>query len=127
LKGNPKSIGELLKELKSVVGNDMSLLAIHCHDTYGMALVNIYESMNHGINVIDSSCAGLGGCPYASKSGKAVSGNVATEDVLYMLNGLGVDTGVDLNKILEASDFIMSALNRQTTSKVGLALANSRK
>lgn len=124
--GNPNTVRALLKELKLVVGGNMDLLAIHCHDTYGMALVNIVEALEQGIRVIDSSCGGLGGCPYASKSGAAVSGNVATEDVVYMLNSMGIKTGVNLDKILEASDYIMSVLNRTTPSKVGLAMSNRK-
>ncbi|CAF0927480.1 unnamed protein product [Brachionus calyciflorus] len=121
--GNPKTISDLLNELKLVVNNKMDLLAIHCHDTYGMALVNIVESLEHGIRVIDSSTSGLGGCPYASKNGAAVSGNVATEDVVYLLNSLGVNTGVDLDKIIQAGDFITNVLNKKSNSKVALALS----
>lgn len=124
--GNPKTINALLEELKHVVSGDMSLLAIHCHDTYGMALTNIVQSLENGIRVVDSSCAGLGGCPYASKGGAAVSGNVATEDVVYLLNSLGVQTGVDLQKILETSEYIMGVLGRKTNSRVGLALAGKK-
>ena len=122
--GNPKTISALLSELKKVVGeNKMDMFAIHCHDTYGMALVNIIEALEHGIRVVDSSCAGLGGCPYA----KGASGNVATEDVLYMLHGMGVHTGVNLEKILEASNYILSVLGRTSMSKVNLAYANKKK
>ncbi len=117
--GNPKTVNQLLNELKPIVNGNMSLLAIHCHDTYGMALVNILQALEQGIRVIDSSCGGLGGCPYA---GKGVSGNVATEDVLHMLNGLGVKTGVSMDKVLEASRFIMSVLGRKSVSRVGQAL-----
>jgi hydroxymethylglutaryl-CoA lyase len=121
--GNPVSVNALLTELKPVVSNNMNLLAIHCHDTYNMALVNIVEALRHGISVVDSSCAGLGGCPYA----KGASGNVATEDVLYLLHGMGIKTGVDLNKILETSEFILSVLNRKPISKVSLALASKKR
>ncbi len=122
--GNPKTIGLLLSELENLVGKDrMNLFAIHCHDTYGMALVNIVEALERGIRVVDSSCAGLGGCPYA----KGASGNVATEDVLYMLHGMGVKTGIDLDKILETSQYILSVLNRTSVSKVNLAYANKKK
>jgi isopropylmalate/homocitrate/citramalate synthase len=93
-------------------------LAVHFHDTYGQALANITVALQHGINVIDSSVSGLGGCPYAA----GASGNVATEDVLYMLHGLGIRTGVDLEQISHASEFIDSALgNRATGSKVAAA------
>lgn len=123
--GNPKSIRNLLIELGKLVGEDQvgKLLAIHCHDTYGMALVNIAESLEHGVRVIDSSCAGLGGCPYA----KGASGNVATEDVIYMLNGMGIKTGVSLEKILDAGEYILSVLNRSSLSKVNLAYARKNK
>ncbi len=120
--GNPKTINLLLNELKVLVNGKMDLLAIHCHDTYGMALVNIVESLEHGIKVVDSSCAGLGGCPYAS----GASGNVATEDVVYLLNSLGVNTGVDINKIIDTSNFILNVLNRKPVSKVALALARKK-
>ena len=95
-------------------------LAVHCHDTYGQALANILASLEHGIRVVDSSTAGLGGCPYA----KGASGNVATEDVVYMLEGLGLPTGIDLDKVVSAGNFISQALNRENMSKVGRALAS---
>lgn len=121
--GNPNTMNALFREMKLCVGGNMDLLAIHCHDTYGMALVNILQALEHGIKVVDSSCAGLGGCPYA----KGASGNVATEDVVYMLNSLGVNTGVNLDKILETSEFILSVLNRTSLSKVALATNAKRK
>jgi len=96
------------------VGN----LAAHFHDTYGQALANIYAVLHTGVATLDCSVSGLGGCPYA----KGASGNVATEDVLYMLNGLGVDTGVNMAGLLEASAFISDKLGRQPSSKVALAL-----
>jgi len=92
-------------------------LAGHFHDTYGQALVNIYASLLEGIQVFDSSIAGLGGCPYA----KGASGNVATEDVLYMLNGLGIDTGVDLDLLISAGQHICDVLGRPTGSRVAKA------
>lgn len=94
-------------------------LAAHFHDTYGQALANILAVMECGIAVLDSSVAGLGGCPYA----KGASGNVATEDVLYMLHGLGIETGVDLDAVMAAGRFICEVLGRQPASKVSLALA----
>ena len=94
-------------------------LAVHCHDTYGMAIANIHTALDYGIRVVDSSVAGLGGCPYA----KGASGNVATEDVVYLLDGLGLEHGVDMDKLLGASTFVNSALNRPATSKVALALS----
>lgn len=93
-------------------------LAAHFHDTYGQALANLYAVLEEGISVIDASVAGLGGCPYA----KGASGNVATEDVLYLLNGLGIKTGVDLKTLVATGDWICSQLNRQNGSKVGQAL-----
>ncbi len=88
------------------------------HDTYGQALANILAGLEMGIRVIDSSVAGLGGCPYA----KGASGNVATEDVLYMLNGMGLNTGVDLDKIVEAAWYISDFLGRAPASKVAVAM-----
>ena len=92
-------------------------LAGHFHDTYGQALVNIYASLQEGIAVFDSSIAGLGGCPYA----KGASGNVATEDVLYMLQGMGIETGVDMDKLLLAGQHICNVLGRVTGSRVARA------
>lgn len=96
-------------------------LAIHCHDTYGQALVNIYASLEHGIRVVDSSVSGLGGCPYAL----GATGNVATEDLVYMLHGLGVDTGVDLKKLIEAGNFISEFIKKPTASRVNRALCKN--
>jgi hydroxymethylglutaryl-CoA lyase len=93
-------------------------LAAHFHDTYGQALANLYAVLEEGVAVLDASVAGLGGCPYA----KGASGNVATEDVLYMLEGLGIGTGVDLHKLVATGDWISSQLNRHNGSKVGQAL-----
>ncbi|MEL0108034.1 MAG: hydroxymethylglutaryl-CoA lyase [Rhodospirillaceae bacterium] len=94
-------------------------LAAHFHDTYGQALANLLAVMQKGVAVIDSSIAGLGGCPYA----KGATGNVASEDVLYMLDGLGIRTGVDLDKLIEAGRFISGHLNREPYSKVSHALS----
>jgi len=98
-------------------------LAGHFHDTYGQALANIYAALEKGVNVVDSSVAGLGGCPYA----KGASGNVATEDVVYMLDGLGIETGVDLEQVFETGRFICGELGREAASKVHKALAAKRK
>ncbi len=92
-------------------------IAVHFHDTYGQALANILAALQMGVAVVDSSVAGLGGCPYA----KGASGNVASEDVLYMLNGLGIETGVDLDKLIAAGAFISDAIGRPTASKVARA------
>ena len=100
-----------------------SRLAVHCHDTYGQALANILTSLEFGVAVVDSSVAGLGGCPYAA----GASGNVATEDVVYMLHGIGIDTGVDLEKLIEAGDFISQAISRPTMSKVARANLSKKK
>lgn len=94
-------------------------IAIHCHDTYGQALTNIYASLEKGVSVIDSSVAGLGGCPYA----KGATGNVATEDVIYLLNGLGISSGVDLEKVIKAGQKVSKLLKREVQSKVSKALS----
>jgi hydroxymethylglutaryl-CoA lyase len=97
-------------------------LAGHFHDTYGQALANIYAALECGVATFDSSVAGLGGCPYA----KGATGNVATEDVLYLLNGLGISTGVDLDKLIAAGDYICGVLGRPTHSRAARALAAKR-
>ena len=94
-------------------------LAVHMHDTYGQAIANIYAALECGISTFDSSVAGLGGCPYA----KGATGNVATEDVLYLLDGLNIETGVDMNKLIAAGDYICNALGRPTSSRAAKALA----
>ena len=94
-------------------------VAGHYHDTFGQALANIYASLETGVEVIDSSVAGLGGCPYSP----GASGNVATEDVVYMLNGLDIETGVDLDRLCQAGAFICATLQRPTQSKVAIAMA----
>ncbi|WP_028117880.1 hydroxymethylglutaryl-CoA lyase [Ferrimonas senticii] len=95
----------------------MGLLALHFHDTYGQALANVAACLELGVSTIDSSVAGLGGCPYA----RGASGNLATEDLLYMLNGLGIDHGVDLAKLIQVGNQISDRLGRINGSKVGLA------
>lgn len=97
-------------------------LSGHFHDTYGQALANIYASLELGISIFHSSVAGLGGCPYA----KGATGNVATEDVLYMMNGLGIDTGVDLEAVAEAGHYISQFLGRKSSSRAGTALLAKR-
>jgi hydroxymethylglutaryl-CoA lyase len=94
-------------------------LAGHYHDTYGQALANIYASLELGVNTFDASVAGLGGCPYA----KGASGNVATEDVVYMLHGLGISTGIDLERLVDIGQWISGVLKRDYGSKAGKALA----
>ncbi|XP_072976626.1 hydroxymethylglutaryl-CoA lyase, mitochondrial-like [Typha angustifolia] len=114
--GTPGTVMPMLEAVMSVIPVDK--LAVHFHDTYGQSLPNILVSLQMGISTIDSSVAGLGGCPYA----KGASGNVATEDVVYMLNGLGINTNVDLNKLMAAGDFICKHLGRQSGSKAAIAL-----
>jgi len=97
-------------------------LSGHFHDTYGQALANIYAALELGITIFHSSVSGLGGCPYA----KGATGNVATEDVIYMLNGLGIETGVDLDRVVDAGIFISEFLNRKSSSRAGTALAAKR-
>ncbi len=92
-------------------------LAVHCHDTYGQALTNIYAALQLGIATVDSSVAGLGGCPFAP----GASGNVATEDVVYLLNGLDIDTGIDLAALIQAGNYISDILGKANGSKVALA------
>ncbi len=117
--GNPKEVNDLLDLLLKHI--DVSKLAVHFHDTYGQALTNIYTALNRGIATVDSAVAGLGGCPYA----QGASGNVATEDVVYLLQGLGIEHGIDLERLAEAGWAICSALNKQPVSKVSLALKNT--
>ncbi|HEX8886839.1 MAG TPA: hydroxymethylglutaryl-CoA lyase, partial [Noviherbaspirillum sp.] len=97
-------------------------LSGHFHDTYGQAVANIYASLEVGISIFHSSVAGLGGCPYA----KGATGNVATEDVLYLMQGLGIETGVDLNAVVDAGQFIAGHLGRRAASRVGNAIAAKR-
>ncbi|MBB1291850.1 hydroxymethylglutaryl-CoA lyase [Pseudoalteromonas sp. SR41-4] len=116
--GTAKKVDELLDVLLAEI--DKSLLAVHFHDTYGQALTNIYTALKRGIATVDSAVAGLGGCPYA----KGASGNVATEDVVYLLQGLGIEHGIDLERLAKAGWAICTALNKQPVSKVSLALKN---
>ena len=94
----------------------------HFHDTYGQALANVYACLQMGIHNFDASVAGLGGCPYA----KGATGNVGTEDVLFMLNGLGIETGVDIDKLVDAAAFISEVLGRKPVSRVGNAMLAKR-
>ena len=118
--GTPASVTAMLDAVLAHI--PLAKTAVHLHDTYGQALANIYAALQMGVAVIDSSVAGLGGCPYA----KGASGNVATEDVVYLLNGLGIDHGVDLDKLAAAGQFICDSLGRSNGSKVAIALANKR-
>jgi hydroxymethylglutaryl-CoA lyase len=114
--GTPANVSAMLDAVLAVVPLDK--IAIHFHDTYGQALTNIYVALSRGIAVIDSAVAGLGGCPYAA----GASGNVATEDVVYLLNGLGIGHGVELQSLARAGWAITAALGKKPSSKVGLAL-----
>lgn len=114
--GTPVRVAQMLSAVQSQVPT--SQLAVHFHDTWGQAIANIYQALTMGINVIDSSVAGLGGCPYAAGS----SGNVATEDVLYLCHGLGIHTGVDLNALAQVGQDICHKLNKVPSSKVSQAL-----
>jgi hydroxymethylglutaryl-CoA lyase len=113
----PLKFGTMLDQVSAVI--PISKLAVHCHDTYGQAIGNILVSLQKGIRVIDSSVAGLGGCPYA----QGASGNVASEDVVYLLEGMGFDTGIQLTKLVETGMWISETLGRQNMSKAGIALS----
>ncbi len=104
--GTPRAARTMLKTVAQTV--PLSQLAVHFHDTYGQAVANIYACLEEGVRAVDSSAGGLGGCPYA----KGASGNVATEDVIYLLDGLGFETGVDRRAVIEASRFIFNTLGR---------------
>ncbi|MBM4937769.1 hydroxymethylglutaryl-CoA lyase [Vibrio parahaemolyticus] len=114
--GTPNRVKEMLESVLASIPNQR--LAVHFHDTWGQALANIYQALCMGINTVDSSVAGLGGCPYAH----GASGNVATEDVLYLCQGLSIETGVDLELLAKAGWMISDELQRQPTSKVSQAL-----
>jgi hydroxymethylglutaryl-CoA lyase len=113
--GTAASVTKMLQAVSARVPS--AQLAVHFHDTYGQALTNIYAALQLGISVIDCAIAGLGGCPYA----KGASGNVATEDVVYLLNGLGITTNIDFNKLLQAGWFISNKLGKAPISKVSTA------
>lgn len=100
----------------------LAQLAGHYHDTYGQALANVYASLEMGVATFDSSVAGLGGCPYA----KGATGNVATEDVVYMLQGLGIDTGIDLDQLVDIGQWICGVLGREPATRAGRAIAAKR-
>jgi hydroxymethylglutaryl-CoA lyase len=119
--GTPGKTQRMLEAVAERIPVDK--LGGHFHDTYGQALANIYASLELGVATFDSSVAGLGGCPYAP----GATGNVATEDVLYMLDGLGIETGVEMAKLLAAGEYICTFLGRPTVSRAGRALAAKRK
>ncbi len=119
--GTPGKVRAMIEAVARKV--PIGKLAGHYHDTYGQALANIYASLESGVKTFDSSVAGLGGCPYA----KGATGNVATEDVVYMFDGLGIETGVDLEKLFRAGQFICMELGREPASRVARALAAKMK
>lgn len=114
--GTPKQTDILIDALREFI--PLNKISMHFHDTYGQAIANIYKALECGITRFDSSVAGLGGCPYA----RGASGNVATEDVLYLMHGLGIETGIDIYKVVSAGDMICKALGRKNQSKVANAL-----
>ncbi len=118
--GTPASVRRLLDAVSRRV--PMAALAGHFHDTYGMAVANAHAAFEAGVRVFDSSVSGLGGCPYA----RGASGNVATEDLVYLLNGLGADTGVDLDALVDVSAWISRQLGREPGSKVARAMLAKR-
>jgi hydroxymethylglutaryl-CoA lyase len=118
-KGTPGEVQRLIDTLIQTIPRDK--LAVHFHDTYGQALANVFAALEKGIGVVDSSVAGLGGCPYAP----GAAGNVPTEDVLYMLNGLSIRTGVDLTGLVEAGRFISGHLGRPPGSRASRALSRA--
>ncbi|KAH8411920.1 hypothetical protein KR222_002455 [Zaprionus bogoriensis] len=113
--GTPGSMRRMLDAVTRAVPAEQ--LAVHCHDTYGQALANILTSLEYGIRVVDASVSGLGGCPYA----RGASGNAATEDVVYMLHGMGLRTGVQLDKLIAVGRYICAELGRASESKVNRA------
>lgn len=114
--GTPRQVRLMLDAVSASV--PIAQLAVHFHDTYGQAVANVSAALESGVGVVDSSIAGLGGCPYA----KGASGNVASEDVLYLLQGLGIESGVDLPALITAGAYISDVLGRATGSKVARAL-----
>lgn len=116
--GSPRKIEALMEHLINQLGLEPKVLALHCHDTYGTALSNIQASLKYGIRTFDASVGGLGGCPYAP----GATGNVATEDVAYMLHGDGYETGIDLIKLAQVGQWISGKLSRPNASRAGRAL-----
>lgn len=113
--GTPHEARHMLKTVAQVIPIDQ--LAAHFHDTRGQALANIYACLEEGVSVIDASVAGLGGCPYA----KGATGNVSTENVVYMLDGMGLETGIDLDQLIDVGHFISKTINQENRSHVGKA------
>jgi hydroxymethylglutaryl-CoA lyase len=119
--GTPRKARELLRAVAGDV--PIGRLAMHFHDTYGQALANLYAGMEEGVRVIDSAAGGLGGCPYAP----GATGNVATEDVVYMLEGMGIATGVDIAKLVQATNEVSKLIGRPPVSRVAAALNAKRR
>ncbi|GMH57569.1 hypothetical protein TrRE_jg7606, partial [Triparma retinervis] len=117
--GTPARVSEVLSAVAMSSPSGLGDVAMHFHDTYGMGAANVLRSMDMGVNKFDSSAGGLGGCPYA---GGGASGNLATEDLVYMCDGMGVETGVDLEKVVEAGREVTEFLGIESRSKVGLAI-----
>ena len=117
--GTPGKARDMLRAVAGEV--PVERLAVHFHDTYGQALSNILACLEEGVAVVDSSVAGTGGCPYA----RGASGNVASEDVVYMLHGLGIETGIDLDRLVATGRWLAALLGRESGSKVGRALAGA--
>lgn len=115
--GTARRVGEVMRAVTEVV--DPSRISGHVHDTYGQSLANILAAMEAGISIFHSSVSGLGGCPYA----KGATGNVATEDVLYMMQGLGIDTGIDLDAVVDIGQWISGHMGRKGSSRAGNAIA----
>lgn len=118
--GTPLRVERVMKAVTEVV--DPARVSGHFHDTYGQSLANILASLQAGISIFHTSVAGLGGCPYA----KGATGNVATEDVLYMLHGMGIETGIDLDAVVDIGQWISGHLNRKSASRAGNALATRK-
>jgi hydroxymethylglutaryl-CoA lyase len=118
--GNPASIRRMLEAVMARV--PVARLAGHYHDTYGMAVANIYASLELGVSVFDASVGGLGGCPYAA----GASGNVATEDVVWLLQGMCIETGIELDALVDTAAWISAALGREPASRVARAVLAKR-
>jgi hydroxymethylglutaryl-CoA lyase len=118
--GTPRQVQRVMERVAREF--PIERLSGHFHDTYGQAVANIYASMEVGVAIFHSSVAGLGGCPYA----KGATGNVSTEEVLYLMNGLGIETGIDLDAVVDAGQFIAQHLGRRAASRAGNAIAAKR-
>ncbi len=119
--GTPCNARDLFKAVAAAVPRER--LALHFHDTYGQALANIFACLQHGASIIDTALAGMGGCPYAQGAG----GNVATEDVVYMLDGMGIETGLDLGQLIGVGNLISKRVGRENGSRVGRAVTRGEK